>query len=64
MFWMLMLLAVGIWAAALFFSITLGGFIHLLPVAALVVLVMRRMGKAPNTAFGRWRPASDRSKRR
>ena len=64
MFWMLMLLAVAVWALALFFSVTLGGFIHLLPAAALVFLVLRKMGKAPDTAFGRWRPASERSKRR
>lgn len=64
MFWKLILLAMVVWAVALYFSVTLGGFIHVVPVAALACMVMRRMGKDADTAFGRWRPAADRAKRR
>lgn len=64
MFWMLILSAVVVWAVAVSFSVTLGGFIHVVPAAALGCMVMRRMGKDPDTAFGRWRPAAHRTRRR
>lgn len=63
MFWKLIALTLVVWAVALYFSVTIGGFIHVLPVGALVVVVMRRMAKEPNTEFGRWRSGDQRRKR-
>lgn len=64
MFWKLITLAVLAWAVAMYFSATLGGFIHLVPAAALVFVVIRRIAKEPDTAFGRWRAPPVRRYRR
>jgi len=64
MFWKLIALSVVLWAVAMHFSVMLGGFIHLLPAAAIACIVVRQMGKRPNSEFGRWRPASERGRRR
>jgi F0F1-type ATP synthase assembly protein I len=64
MFWKLIVLALLVWAVAMYFSVTLGGMIHLIPIGALVFVVVRRMGRNPDTEFGRWRPASERTGRR
>jgi len=64
MFWKLITLAVVLWAVGIYFSVTLGGMIHLLPVAALASVIVRQMAKRPNTEFGRWRSAAERTGRR
>jgi hypothetical protein len=63
MFWKLIMLALLLWGVGLYFSITLGGFLYLVPAVALVLVVVRQVGKRPNSAFGRWRPASDKASR-
>ena len=63
MFWKLIALALVVWAVLFYFSITVGGFLHVIPVGVLVMVVMRRMAKDPNTEFGRWRSWDDRRKR-
>ena len=60
MFWKLVALAMLLWAVGMYFDVTLGGLIYFLPVAAIVCGVVRRMGRRPNTEFGRWRPAAER----
>lgn len=60
MIWTLSLLAFSLWAAGMYFSVTLGGLIHLLPVGACAVLLVRRVSKNPDTEFGRWRPPKGR----
>ncbi len=64
MFWKLIMLALLVWAVGLYLSVTLGGFIHLVPAVAIACVVVRQMAKRPNTEFGRWRPASERTGRR
>ena len=64
MFWKVIALVITVWAVALYFSFTLSGLIHLLPVGALVVVIVRQMAKRPNTEFGRWKSAADRTGRR
>jgi F0F1-type ATP synthase assembly protein I len=64
MFWKLIALSVLLWAAGMYFSVTLGGLIHLLPAAAIACIVVRKMGSRPDTEFGRWRPATERIRRR
>ncbi len=63
MFWKMIALMLIVFAVAMYFSVTLGGLIYLLPVATVVLVVMQRMSKAPNTEFGRWKSASRREKR-
>ncbi|MGZ6142152.1 MAG: DUF5670 family protein [Myxococcales bacterium] len=64
MFWKIVVLALLVWAVAFFyFSVSLGGMIHLIPIAAVVLAVVRRMAKEPNTEFGRWRSSADRDRR-
>lgn len=55
MFWKLIVLALLVWGVAFYMSFTFGGFIHLIPVGVVVFVVVRKMGAAPNTPFGRWR---------
>ncbi|HUJ29536.1 MAG TPA: hypothetical protein VLW85_26125 [Myxococcales bacterium] len=64
MFWKLVILALVSWSVAMYFSVTLGGLVHLLPASAIVCVVVRRMAKTPDTAFGQWRMPSDRGGRR
>ena len=64
MFWKVIMLALLFWAAGMFFSVTLGGLIHLVPAVALACVGVRQIAKPPDTAFGRWRPASERTRRR
>ena len=64
MFWKLVALVLALWAVGMYFSVTLGGLIHLLPVAAIVCVVVRRMSKQPDTEYGRWRSAAERMGRR
>jgi len=64
MFWKLIMVAMMGWAIALYFSQTFGGFIHVVPAVALVCVVVRRLGKEPDTEFGRWRSRSVRPDRR
>jgi F0F1-type ATP synthase assembly protein I len=61
MFWKLMILAALVWAVAMYFSFTLGGLIHLLPVVVVVFSIVRRMARNPNTEFGKWRARPGRS---
>lgn len=60
MFWKLIVLSVLVWAVGMYYSVTVGGLIHLLPAGAIACIVFRRMTKRPDTEFGRWRPASER----
>lgn len=55
MFWMVILAMGLVWAVGTNFGITVGGFIHILPILAIVFVIVRRMGASPNTEFGRWR---------
>jgi len=64
MFWKLVTLAMLLWAVGIYLSITLGGLIHLLPVMAIGCVIVRQMGRRPDSEFGRWRPASQRAGRR
>jgi hypothetical protein len=64
MFWKLVGLMVIAYAVAMYFSFTLGGFVHILPVAALVMVVVRRMGKNPDSEFGRWESTAQRARRK
>lgn len=64
MFWKTIALLLVLWAVGMYTSFTLGGLIHLLPVLVVAVVVVRIMGKRPNSEFGRWRPASERHLRR
>ena len=63
MFWKMIALTLIVWGVAWFYSFTLGGFIHVLPVAAAAAMLVRRMAKSPNTEFGRWRSAAPRDRR-
>ena len=63
MFWKIIVLMVVAWALGLYFSFTLGGLIHVLPVAAAGAALLRQMAKPPNTEFGRWRSAAPRDRR-
>ncbi len=64
MFWKVIMLALLVWTVGLYFSVTLGGLIYLVPAAALACVAVRQIAKPPNTALGRWRPASERMGRR
>ena len=64
MFWKMIALMLGLWAVGVYFSFTLGGLIYLVPLAVVAAVVVRALGKRPNTEFGRWRPASERNSRR
>jgi len=64
MFWKLVLLALALWAVGMYFAVTLGGLIHLLPAGAMVCLIVRRVARRPDTEYGRWRPATERAVRR
>ena len=55
MFWTMIVVALVLWGVGMLASVTFGGLIHVLPVAALAAVVFRRMAKPPNTEFGRWR---------
>ena len=63
-FWKMITLMGAIWAAGWAGSVTVGGLIHLLPVAAAGFVVVHIMAKPPDTKFGRWRPPSERPSRR
>lgn len=64
MFWKLFVLALVLWGLGMYFSVTLGGLIHLVPIAAVVFAVARRMARPPDSEFGRWRPFAERARRR
>ena len=64
MFWKLVTLGFALWAVGMYFSVTLGGLIHLLPAAAIICVVIRRTSKQPDTEFGRWRSHAERTGRR
>lgn len=59
-FWTFIALALIAWGAAFFYDFTFGGFIHLIPVAAVSFVIYRRMARDPNTDYGRWRPPPKR----
>jgi len=63
MFWKMIALTLILWAVAMYFSVTLGGLVYLLPVGAVVVSVVKWMSKSPDTEFGRWKSAEQRAKR-
>jgi hypothetical protein len=63
MFWKMIALTIIVWAVATFYGYTLGGFIHIVPVGVLAILIVRRMGKSPNTEFGRWESAAQQRRR-
>lgn len=48
-------LMVALFAIGYLTNFTLGGMIWLLPAAVVIGSLVRRIGKAPNTEFGRWR---------
>ena len=53
-----------VWIGALFFSVTLGGWIHLLPVAALPLFIASlRKGDMPSADYSRWKLAFARRTR-
>jgi hypothetical protein len=62
MFWTVIALTLSVFAVC-FFTGTGGALIYFLPVAAAAAVVVRKMGKPPNTEFGRWRPSSERYRR-
>ena len=64
MFWKLITLALVLWAVGMYFSVKFGGLIHLLPAAAIVCVVVRKISKQPDTEYGRWRSAAERMGRR
>ena len=64
MFWKVAALMVLIWAVAFYYSFTLGGLIHLLPIAAVAAAVVRRMARKPDSEFGRWESSAERFRRR
>ena len=64
MFWKVIGLMVIGYAVAMYFSFMLGGFVHVLPVAVLIAVVVRRMGKNPDSEFGRWESAAHRARRK
>jgi hypothetical protein len=64
MFWRWIALALALWGAGMLYGMTFGGFIHLIPAAALGIIVARRMAKRPDTEFGRWRSYEERRDRR
>ncbi len=64
MFWKVMVLMVVLWALGFYFGVTLGGLIHVLPVAAVGAALIRRMSKPPNSEFGRWRSSATPRDRR
>ena len=54
-----------VWILALLFSITLGGWIHLLPLAAAPLLVARMSRTDPDSlAFAKWKLSRARRLRR
>ena len=56
---------VAVWILALVFSITLGGWIHVLPLVASPLLVVRMSRKSPDDAeYAKWKLARDRRLRR
>jgi hypothetical protein len=62
-FWKVIALALLVSGVAIFYSLTLGGLVYLVPVAALLAIGMRRLSRQPDTEFGRWRSMSDRRRR-
>jgi len=64
MFWRLIALVLVLTAVGMYTGYTLGGFLYVLPAAAVIAMIMRRMAKAPNTEFGRWRSYEEKSHRR
>jgi len=64
MFWKLIMLALLVWAVGLYFSVTPGWLIYLVPAVALACVAVRYIVKPPDTAFGRSRPAPERMGRR
>jgi len=64
MFWKLIALSVLLWAVGMYYSVTAGGLIYLLPAGAIACILFRKIAKRPDTEFGRWRPAAERANRR
>jgi hypothetical protein len=64
MFWKMIGAIALAYCAALYFSITLGGFVHALPLVAIVFAIVRRMGRTPDSEFGRWKAPVPRPPRR
>lgn len=64
MFWNLIALVLVLSAVGMYTGYTLGGFLYVLPAAAVIAMIMRRMAKTPDTEFGRWRPYEEKSRRR
>jgi hypothetical protein len=60
MFWKIVAVMLIGWGVATFYGFTLGGFVHIVPVAAVGAALVRRLAKNPNTEFGRWRSAAQR----
>jgi hypothetical protein len=63
MFWKVIVAMLAVYGVAFYMGFMLGGLIHILPVAAVIAVGGRRMGKAPNSEYGRWRSAAERYKR-
>ena len=64
MFWKLVLAATAVYLAALYFNVSIGGFVHVIPVIIGACVLVRRMAKQPNSEFGRWRAPSEREGKR
>jgi hypothetical protein len=63
MFWKVIVAMLAVYGVAFSMGFTLGGLIHILPVAAVIAVGGRKLGKAPNSEYGRWRSAAERYKR-
>jgi hypothetical protein len=53
----------AVYGVLFYMGFMLGGLIHILPVAAVIAIGGRKMGKAPNSEYGRWRSAAERYKK-
>jgi hypothetical protein len=63
MFWKVIVAMLAVYGVAFYMGFMLGGLIHILPVAAVIAVGGRKLGKAPNSEYGRWRSAAERYKR-
>ena len=63
--WAIIGLLISVWIVALLCSFTLGGWIHLLPLAAAPLVVIRLSRAEPDAAeFEKWKRANARLRRR
>jgi hypothetical protein len=60
MFWKVIVAMLVAYGVAVYLGFMLGGLIHLLPVAAVIAVAGRKLGKNPDSEYGRWRSAAER----